>query len=73
MRKRAVEKYGLTPVDTKWVDTDKAVEGEPMQIRSRMCVREFKSDDQRTARELFQSCTSTCHVRTSTRRPRDPC
>ena len=43
--KDAVKKYGITPVDTKWVDTDKAFEGEPMQIRSRMCAREFKSDD----------------------------
>ena len=43
--KEAVEKYGPTPVDTKWVDTDKAFEGEPLQIRSRMCAREFKSDD----------------------------
>ena len=43
--KEAVEKYGVTPVDTKWVDTDKAFEGEPMQIRSRMCAREFKSYD----------------------------
>ena len=43
--KEAFEKYGITPVDTKWVDRDKAFEGEPMQIRSRMCVREFKSDD----------------------------
>ena len=43
--KEAVAKYGITPVDTKWIDTDKAFEGEPMQIRSRMCVREFKSDD----------------------------
>ena len=43
--KEAVEKYGVTPVDTKRVDTDKAFEGDPMQIRSRMCAREFKSDD----------------------------
>ena len=43
--KEAIEKYGITPVDTKWVDTDKAFEGEPMQVRSRMCAREFKSDD----------------------------
>ena len=43
--KEAVGKYGVTPIDTKWVDTDKAFEGEPMQIRSRMCAREFKSDD----------------------------
>ena len=35
----------MTPVDTKWVDKDKAFEGEPVQIRSRMCAREFKSDD----------------------------
>ena len=43
--KEAVAKYGITPVDTKWVDTNKAFEGEPVQIRSRMCAREFKSDD----------------------------
>ena len=43
--KGAVEKYGITLVDTKWVDTYKAFEGEPMQIRPRMCAREFKSDD----------------------------
>ena len=43
--KVAVAKYGITPVDTKWVDTDMAFEEEPMQIRSRMCAREFKSDD----------------------------
>ena len=38
-------KYGITPVDTKWMDTDKTFEGGPIQIRSRMCAREFKSDD----------------------------
>ena len=43
--KEAFKKYGVTPVDTKWVDTVKAFEGEPMQIRSRMRAREFKSDD----------------------------
>ena len=25
--KEAVEKYGVTPIDTKWIDTDKAFEG----------------------------------------------
>ena len=43
--KEAVAKYGVAPVDMKWVDTDKALEGEPMQIRSRMCARQFKSVD----------------------------
>ena len=43
--KEAVKKYKVTPIDTKWIDTDKAFEGEPMQIRSRMCAREFKNDD----------------------------
>ena len=43
--KEAVAKCGVTPVDTKWVDTDKAFEGEPVQISSRMCARECKSDD----------------------------
>ena len=32
-------------MDTKWVHTDKAFEGEPMPIRSRTVAREFKSDD----------------------------
>ena len=38
----AVAKYNVTPVDTKWVDTDKAFEEEPMQIRSRIVARECK-------------------------------
>ena len=37
----AVSKYNITPVDTKWVDTDKAFEVEPMQIRSRTVAKEF--------------------------------
>ena len=41
----AVAKYNVTPVDTKWVDTDTAFEGEPTQIRSRFFAREFKSGD----------------------------
>ena len=41
----AVAKYNVTPVDTKWVDTDKALEGEPMRLRSRIVAREFKSGD----------------------------
>ena len=41
----AVAKYNVTPVDSKWVDTDKTFEGEPMQIRSRSVAREFKSGD----------------------------
>ena len=41
----AVAQYQVTPVDTKWVDTDKAFEGEPMHIRSRIVARKFKSDD----------------------------
>ena len=41
----AVAKYKVTPVDTKWVDTDKALEGGAMQIRARIVAREFKSGD----------------------------
>ena len=37
----AVAKYNVTPVDTKWVDIDKAFE-EPMQIRSRLVAKECK-------------------------------
>ena len=40
--KEVVAKYGITPVDTKWVDTDEPFEGEPMQIISRKCAREFR-------------------------------
>ena len=43
--KGAVAKCRITPVDAKWIDTNEAFEGEPLQIRSRMCVREAKSDD----------------------------
>ena len=32
----AVAKHGITPVDTKWMDTDEAFEGVPIQIRSRI-------------------------------------
>ena len=35
----AVAKYNVTPVDTLWVDTDQAFEGEPMQIRPRNCCQ----------------------------------
>ena len=35
----AVAQYQVTPVDTKWVDTDKESVVEPMQIRSRNVVR----------------------------------
>ena len=38
--KEAVEKYGITPVDTKWVDTDRAFKG---NRKPRMCARELKS------------------------------
>ena len=41
----AVAKYNVTSIDTKWVDTDKAFEWEPMQIRSRIVAREFESGD----------------------------
>ena len=40
-----VAKYCVTPIDTKWVDTDEAFEGKPMQIRSRIVAREFNSGD----------------------------
>ena len=39
----AVAKYSVTLIDSKWVDTDKAFEEEPMQIRSRSVAREFNS------------------------------
>ena len=41
----AVAKYNVNPIDTEWVDIDKAFEVTPMQIRSRIVAREFKSGD----------------------------
>ena len=43
--REAIAQYQVTPVDTKWIDTDKAFEVEPVQIRSRLVAREFKSGD----------------------------
>ena len=37
--------YQVTPVDTKLIDTSKAFEEKPLQIRSRTVAREFKSGD----------------------------
>ena len=42
---RVDEQHNVTPVDTKWIDTDKAIAREPMQTRSRIVTREFKSGD----------------------------
>ena len=41
----ALSRYQVTPVDTKWIDTIKAFEEGPMQIRSRLAAREFKCGD----------------------------
>ena len=43
--REAIAQYQVTPVDTKWVATEKVIEGEPMQIRSRLVARKFQSDD----------------------------
>ena len=45
MNVKLLHKTEVTPVDTKWIDTNKAFEGEPMQIRSRIVARGVKSDD----------------------------
>ena len=37
--KEAVAKYGITPVDTTWIDTDKAFEGSPCRT-DQECARE---------------------------------
>ena len=39
----AVESFKVGLVDTKWLDTNKPYEEEPMQIRSRVVAREFES------------------------------
>ena len=38
-----VAKYNVTPVDTGWVDTDKAFQEEPMHIRSQMVAESSKA------------------------------
>ena len=43
--REAIAHYQVTPVDTRWIDTDKAFEGGPMQIRSWIVAREFTSDE----------------------------
>ena len=43
--KETVAQCGIIPVDAKWIDTSETFEGEPLQARSRMCVREIRSDD----------------------------
>ena len=42
--REAIAKYNVIPVDTKWIDTE-ALEVEPIQLRSRIVAREFKSGD----------------------------
>ena len=41
--REATAQHQVTPVDTKCVDTDRAFQEEPMQIRSRLVAREFES------------------------------
>ena len=65
--KEAVEKYGVTPIDTKWIDTDKAFEREPMHIRSRICAREFKSDDRPDPEREMQQATGSVIGRKTSR------
>ena len=43
--REAIAKDQLIPIETKWIDTDKAFEGEPTQIRSGVFAREFNSED----------------------------
>ena len=45
MRKKLLRNMELLQWTRSGVDTDIAFEGEPVQFRSRMCAREFKSDD----------------------------
>ena len=43
--REAIAQYPVTPVDTKWIDTNKAFEEEPMKIKSRIVARGIKRDD----------------------------
>ena len=43
--REAIAKYQVTSVDTEWIDTNNAIEREPMQMRSRVVAREFKSGE----------------------------
>ena len=54
-QRAVVAKYNITPVDTMWVDTDKAFEEKPMQIRSRIVARVFKSAHVDVSRAYFHA------------------
>ena len=36
----AINTYQVTPLDTKWIDANKAIEGEPVQISDRESLHE---------------------------------
>ena len=44
-KRKAIAKYQFTPVDTKWIDTNKAFEEEAMQISSRIVARESEGEE----------------------------
>ena len=83
VEREAIAKFLVTPVDAKWIDTKKAFEEEPMQIRS-LIVVDFQSGArpglyagtlplealkaERITSKHSQSCTSTCHMRMFTQR-----
>ena len=47
------QKYNVTPVDTKWVDSAKAFDEEQVQVRPRIVASEFKK--RRQARRVCGS------------------
>ena len=44
MNVKPLHVYQVTPVDTKWIDTNKTFEEERMQIRSRIVAKEDRPD-----------------------------
>ena len=44
-REEAVEKYGVKPIQVRWVDTDKAHPGEEPHYRSRLVAKEIRKDE----------------------------
>lgn len=44
-REEAVKKYGVKPIQVRWVDVDKAHPGEEEQYRSRLVAKEIRKDE----------------------------
>ena len=51
--REAIAKYRHPPIYTKWIDTDNALEGEPMQVRGRANANQIKNRCERVSRVMI--------------------